>query len=57
MPPYTRDEARTWARRSDVALIGTSVCALAAALLYFIEAPAAPETRTSTSTAVDHARR
>jgi hypothetical protein len=51
------DEARTWARRSDVALIGTSVCALAAALLYFIEAPAAPETRTSTSTAADHARR
>jgi tetratricopeptide (TPR) repeat protein len=51
------DEARAWARRSNIALVGTSVCALAAALLYFIEAPAAPETRTSTSTAVDRARR
>ncbi|HKP59252.1 MAG TPA: PEGA domain-containing protein [Polyangiales bacterium] len=55
------DEARAWARRSDVALVGTSVCALAAALLYFIEAPAQPqpepERRTSTSTAADHASR
>jgi hypothetical protein len=51
------EEARTWARRSDLALAGTSVCAIAAALLYFIEAPAAPETRTSTSTAAERARR
>jgi tetratricopeptide (TPR) repeat protein len=32
-------DARTWARRSDVALAGTAVCALAAAILYFVEAP------------------
>ena len=33
-------DARTWARRSDVTLAGASVCALAAAILYFIEAEA-----------------
>jgi hypothetical protein len=32
-------EARSWARRSDAALAGTAVCALAAAILYFVEAP------------------
>ncbi len=31
--------ARSWARRADAALIGTSVCALAAAILYFVESP------------------
>jgi tetratricopeptide (TPR) repeat protein len=32
-------DARDWARRADVALAGTAVCALAAAILYFVEAP------------------
>lgn len=32
-------DSRDWARRSDVALAGTAVCALAAAILYFVEAP------------------
>jgi hypothetical protein len=31
-------DARSWARRSDVALAGTAVCALTAAVLYFVEA-------------------
>jgi tetratricopeptide (TPR) repeat protein len=31
--------ARAWSRRADVALAGTAVCALAAAVLYFVEAP------------------
>jgi hypothetical protein len=37
-------DARNWARRSDVALAGTAVCALTAAILYFVEAPPRAET-------------
>jgi hypothetical protein len=37
-------DARSWARRSDVALAGTAVCALTAAILYFVEAPSRAET-------------
>lgn len=43
-------EARSWARRSDVALAGTAVCALAAAVLYFVEAP--PRTEPPVAVAV-----
>jgi Tetratricopeptide repeat len=32
-------DARSWAQRSDVALAGTAVCVLTAAILYFVEAP------------------
>jgi hypothetical protein len=43
-------DARSWARRSDVALAGTAVCALAAAILYFVEAPPRAETDTQART-------
>jgi hypothetical protein len=42
-------EARAWAQRSDAALAGTAVCALAAAVLYFVEAP--PDRRGAESSA------
>lgn len=45
-------DARTWARRSDVALAGTAVCALAAAILYFVEAPPRSESPASSASAV-----
>jgi tetratricopeptide (TPR) repeat protein len=47
-------EARTWARRADAALAGTAVCALTAAILYFVEAP---EPSTETTLPSGHASR
>ncbi|HET6337684.1 MAG TPA: hypothetical protein VFG30_30870 [Polyangiales bacterium] len=43
-------DARDWARRADVALAGTAVCALAAAILYFVEAPPPAEAATARPT-------
>lgn len=45
-------EARSWARRSDAALAGTAVCALAAAILYFVEAPPRTESPAAAASAV-----
>lgn len=47
-------DARAWARRSDVALAGTALCALTAAILYFVEAP--PRAEAGASSAADRAR-
>jgi tetratricopeptide (TPR) repeat protein len=49
--------ARSWARRADAALIGTSVCALAAALLYFAEGPPRTPSSTATERTAEHAQR
>jgi hypothetical protein len=43
-------DARDWARRADVALAGTAVCALTAAILYFVEAPPPAEAATARPT-------
>lgn len=47
-------QAKAWAQRADVALAGTAVCALATAVLYYVEGRAAP---TELTRAADRAAR